>query len=293
MTEAKPTAPTDETPKIDATKKDAPEAAKVEAAPVKPAVLAAPRRFAQTLMRAESRLVAVAGSALALGAMLGFGAASRDHGSANAVASLASAVESQRNDGAKIAATLARLDQTVGDLRTASEAARKDSAKGNTLNERIAQLDRSLTAKLASLAEKLDQAEREHAARMAAMTAAATAPQPARLAPAKAEPTQTGSLPEPRDAKTVEAKPVEVKQAEVRQPEPVKAAAPAKPGVLEQYALRDIFEGAAIIENRSRRLFQVMPGDMLPGAGRVEAIERQGRQWVVVTRQGVVTPQAW
>ncbi len=73
----------------------------------------------------------------------------------------------------------------------------------------------------------------------------------------------------------------------------MKAAAPAKPPVLEQYALRDVFDGAAIIENRSRRLFQVMPGDTLPGAGRVEAIERQGRQWVVVTRQGFVTPKEW
>lgn len=292
MTEAKPTTSTGDTAKTDVTEKDAPEAAKVEAVKAvqaKPAVLATPRRFAQTLMRAESRLVAVAGSALALGAMLGFGAASRDHGSANAVASLASAVESQRNDGAKIAATLARLDQTVGDLRTASEAARKDSAKGNTLNERLAQLDRSLTAKLASLGEKLDQAEREHATRMAALTAA---PAP-RAAAAKAEPTQTGSLPEAREAKVVEPKPVEVKQAEVRPPEPAKVAVPGKPPVLEQFALRDIFEGAAIIENRGRRLFQVMPGDMLPGAGRVEAIERQGRQWVVVTRQGVVTAQAW
>ncbi len=36
-----------------------------------------------------------------------------------------------------------------------------------------------------------------------------------------------------------------------------------------------------------------MPGDTLPGAGRVEAIERQGRQWVVVTRQGFVTPKEW
>ena len=72
-----------------------------------------------------------------------------------------------------------------------------------------------------------------------------------------------------------------------------KAATPAKPPVLEQYALRDVFEGAAIIENRNRRLFQVMPGDTLPGAGRVEAIERKGRQWIVVTRQGFVTPQEW
>ncbi|MCJ2013957.1 hypothetical protein [Methylobacterium sp. J-076] len=285
MTEAKPTTSTDETPKTDVADKPAAEDKAVETGRAKPAILAAPRRFAQTLMRAESRLVAVAGSALALGAMLGFGAASRDQGSATAIASLAAAIDSGRSDTAKLSATLAKLDQSVGDLRTASESARKEGAKGNSLNEKIAQLDRSLTAKLASLTEKLDQAEREHAARIAALTARSTA--------AKAEPAQTGSLAEPKETKAVETKPVEVKQAEVKPPEAAKPAAPSKTAVLEAYALRDIFEGAAIIENRGRRLFQVAPGDTLPGAGRVEAIERRGRQWVVVTRQGVVTPQEW
>jgi len=284
MTESKPTASTDEKPKIEVVEKAPKKGLKVEIITEKAPFFATPRRFAQTMMRAESRLVAVAGSALALGAMLGFGAASRDQGSTAAVASLASAIDAGRTDTAKLAATLAKLDQNVGDLRSAAESARKESAgKGGSLNEKIAQLDRSLTAKLASLNEKLDQAEKEHAARIAALT-----PRPVA---AKAEPTQTGSLAEPREMKAVEAKPVEAKAQP--QPEPAKAAAPAKPPVLEQYALRDVFDGAAIIENRSRRLFQVMPGDTLPGAGRVEAIERQGRQWVVVTRQGFVTPKEW
>lgn len=287
MTEAKPTTSPDEAtkidkaPKIEVVEKAPKKGLKVEIITEKQPLFTAPRRFAQTLMRAESRLVAVAGSALALGAMLGFGAASRDQGSTAAVAALATAIDTSRADTAKLSAVLAKLDQNVGELRSAAESARKDSAgKGGSLNEKIAQLDRSLTAKLASLNEKLDQAEKEHAARIAAFTARPVA--------AKAEPTQTGSLAEPRETKAPE-----VKQAEVKQQEPAKAAAPAKPPVLEQYALRDVFEGAAIIENRNRRLFQVMPGDTLPGAGRVEAIERKGRQWIVVTRQGFVTPQEW
>ncbi|WP_342162811.1 hypothetical protein [Methylobacterium sp. SD21] len=281
MTESKPTASTDEKPKIEVVEKAPKKGLKVEIITEKAPFFATPRRFAQTMMRAESRLVAVAGSALALGAMLGFGAASRDQGSTAAVASLASAIDAGRSDTAKLAATLAKLDQNVGELRAVTDSVRKESG-GRSLNEKIAQLDRSLTAKLASLNEKIDQAEKEHAARIAALT-----PRPVA---AKAEPTQTGSLAEPREIKA-DAKPIETKVQP--QPEPVKAAAPAKPPVLEQYALRDVFDGAAIIENRSRRLFQVMPGDTLPGAGRVEAIERQGRQWVVVTRQGFVTPKEW
>ena len=33
---------------------------------------------------------------------------------------------------------------------------------------------------------------------------------------------------------------------------------------------------------------QIGPGDFLPGAGRVERIERRGRDWAVVTNQGYI-----
>ncbi len=202
MTESKPTASTDNKPKIEVVEKDPKKGLKVEIITEKAPFFATPRRFAQTMMRAESRLVAVAGSALALGAMLGFGAASRDQGSTAAVASLASAIDAGRTDTAKLAATLAKLDQNVGELRAVTDSVRKESG-GRSLNEKIAQLDRSLTAKLASLNEKIDQAEKEHAARIAALT-----PRPVA---AKAEPTQTGSLAEPREIKAAEPKPVEAK----------------------------------------------------------------------------------
>jgi len=41
------------------------------------------------------------------------------------------------------------------------------------------------------------------------------------------------------------------------------------------------------VESR-RGLREIAPGDSLPGAGRVQAIERRGRQWVVVTSNGVI-----
>ncbi len=257
-------------------------------------VLAAARRLSSGLRGTEPRLAAVAGTALVLGAILGAGALSL--GSAHeatpnaAVLSLATAMEANRADTAKVAATLAKLEQGLTELKAATDAARKDG-KGSAVSDRIGQLDKSLTAKIAGLGERIDQAEREQATRLSALS---------KLAVAKAEPTQTGSLAEPRErvaekpaeAKAPEARPIDAK-AEVRAPEPVKAAAPGRPPVLENLALRDVFEGAAIVEARNRRLYQVMPGDTLPGAGRVEGIERQGRNWVVVTRTGVVTPQPW
>lgn len=255
------------------------------------AFLAATRVLSGAVGKAEPRLVAAAGSALLLGAILGAGAislaSSRNGAPTMAIASLAKAIDSSRGDTAKLAGAIAKLEQTVAELKAASETARKDT-KGGAMVEKLAQLDRSLSTKLAGLGERIDQAEREQANRIAGLAN--------RTLAAKTEPTQTGSLAEPRE-KAVEAKPVEVKQAETKPSEakPAETAkvASAKSPVLENYALRDIFEGAAIIEGRNRRLFQVAPGDTLPGAGRVEAIERQGRSWVVVTRQGIVTPQTW
>ena len=53
------------------------------------------------------------------------------------------------------------------------------------------------------------------------------------------------------------------------------------------YVLRDVRDGVAVLEGRAG-LRQVAPGDAIPGAGRVRAIEKRGREWVVVTSIGVI-----
>ena len=53
------------------------------------------------------------------------------------------------------------------------------------------------------------------------------------------------------------------------------------------WVLRDIRNGEALVENR-QGLREISPGEALPGAGRVERFERRGRQWVVVTDQGLI-----
>jgi glycine/D-amino acid oxidase-like deaminating enzyme len=52
--------------------------------------------------------------------------------------------------------------------------------------------------------------------------------------------------------------------------------------------LREVYDGAALIEG-NRRLYEVMPGGVIPGVGRVEAIERRGRSWVVLTDKGTIS----
>lgn len=254
--------------------------------PEKPAAAPAPAKPAFTL---DARLAGVTGAALGLGLMLGAGAmaltGSRSDRSAAAFAEVQAGLEANRVEASRLNTEIERLGKTLAALRDAGEGRRTDLKSSTAgVTERLAKLEQVLTAKLTSVGERADQAEREQSARLAALTAqiekratVAAAPAPAQLpvaavaapapvaaASAKPEPSQTGSINEK-----------------------------AKPPAVENWAVRDVYDGTAILEDRRRRLVEVGPGDTVPGIGRVEAVERRGRQWVVVTRQGVITPQSW
>jgi hypothetical protein len=57
---------------------------------------------------------------------------------------------------------------------------------------------------------------------------------------------------------------------------------------VDGWVVREVYDGAALVEGRNRRLYEVVPGGMVPGVGRVESIERRGRSWVVLTDKGVI-----
>ena len=75
-------------------------------------------------------------------------------------------------------------------------------------------------------------------------------------------PPQTGSVPDPKTA--------------------------SKDVPLEGWVLHDVQRGIALVESRNGRLHEVAAGQTLPSVGRVEAIERRGRAWVVVTSKGII-----
>jgi hypothetical protein len=60
-----------------------------------------------------------------------------------------------------------------------------------------------------------------------------------------------------------------------------------KPSVVAGWVLREVFDGAAMVESRYG-LYEVVPGANLPGLGRVETIRRQDGRWVVVTPKGLI-----
>ena len=65
----------------------------------------------------------------------------------------------------------------------------------------------------------------------------------------------------------------------------VRGAAEAR--ILTAYTLIDVSNGTARVESADG-LCQVRPGSVLPGAGRVNSIERSEGEWMVVTTNGVI-----
>ena len=63
----------------------------------------------------------------------------------------------------------------------------------------------------------------------------------------------------------------------------------SKPPAVEGWKLRDYYAGRAVLENRNGTLFEVGPGSMLPGVGKVETVKRVDGKVVVTTPKGVIT----
>src|SRR5262249_17960918 len=64
---------------------------------------------------------------------------------------------------------------------------------------------------------------------------------------------------------------------------------PAKPAAVEGWVGRDVYRGTALIEGRMG-VIEVDQGDVVPGAGRGDAIRKQDGRWVVVTPKGLIMP---
>ena len=158
------------------------------------------------------------------------------------------------------------MRRVAAELKGASAGVRDLSANLGQTNARIDKLERDHGARLDKLADRFDH---ETAGKLADLSgrldklekrpvaAAPVAPAPpAKPVPAAAMVSNetTGSIDRPK---------------------------------LRGYWLVEADEGYAVIDGRDGPQ-QVAPGDVLPGIGRVQRIERRGRDWVVVTSAGVI-----
>jgi len=263
----------DETPRMDAPKVDAqkPDASKPDAAKAD-----APRMPGNiTIMsagdRAGSAPEAEQGSGMfgkrrlaALAAVVALAAVAGALGGALATAGVGHFLGDGATTSANTAleASVARIDADILTLKANLEQTSKtDLAQFNKTSDRLDKVEKAQTepaAKLAKLSETVDKL------RVTPVAAAAAA-----AAPAAAKEV-TGSISPPATAPAAAPKP------EV-----------ARLPTVEGWVLRDVVNGAALIEGR-RGMFEVYAGDPIPGLGRVDAIRRQDGHWVVVTGKGLI-----
>jgi hypothetical protein len=129
-------------------------------------------------------------------------------------------------------------------------------------------------AQIAQLTAKLDHArtgaaEKARVARLDAQAIQATLDRSARTETASGD--STGSIPNTGS-------PATLASAET----PRHTSQP-----INDWVVRDVYRGIALVEGPQGAV-EVIPGDTLPGAGTVRAIERRGDGWVVVTSRGYV-----
>ena len=214
----------------------------------------APRRTHRfALLAASVAMAAALGGIAGAAATVGF---SRSDEPANAAAAETRALKQ----------TVAKLGSELATLKAGfATAGRNSTTQFNRIAERLDRAEKAQAepaAKLARIAETLDRLERRQA------PAAAAAPVAPPYAPAH--------VPAPATDITGSVTALDKSQA--------------RPPVIEGWKLHDFYAGRAVLENRNNgNLYDIGPGSILPGVGKVEQIKREENQVIVVTPRGIIT----
>jgi uncharacterized protein YukE len=166
---------------------------------------------------------------------------------------------------ARLGGELDALRAELAALRAATGASsRASSSEQARLHEKVDALAAALRdpgVRSSAIEARLERMENQIMTGLAGLTAKPAAAAPAAPAPA-------------------------VTEAAAREPLP--AVKPVRNEPVDGWVVREVYDGAALVEGRNRRLYEVAPGGIVPGVGRVEAIERRGRNWVVLTDKGFI-----
>jgi hypothetical protein len=159
------------------------------------------------------------------------------------------------------------------DTRSMLQAVNKQLAELNALKASLDAANRNAGAQFGKLADRLTNLERAQAEPSAKLARLADAVD--RLDKrAAAAPEITGSI------------------AKSAAPPPAAAPAPAAAEhVLNDWIVRDVRNGRALVENRYGGVFVAAAGGNLPGLGHVEGLRRQDGNWIVVTAKGLITSE--
>ena len=180
----------------------------------------------------------------------------------------------------KMSEDIRALKASIEGLRAAQSQAAKEAAGLEGLKTRLEVVKAETGASIAELAGKVERMQREPEAKLSVIierldrierqSGAALANGPVHAASAAAA---QGS-----------GKPLRV--AEAKPPEEA-AAGQRPPKLITNWVVRDVYNGVALVES-PRGAIEVVPGEIIPGAGTVRAIERRGAGWIVITSRGLV-----
>lgn len=273
-------APKVEPPKIEASRIDSPKAeTRPEPKPGKLIVMAPSERswdreeFAPHVKADEPRETGGKRRLSAMAAVVAIAASVGAISGALATAGMmhfATPAPAQVADTSALESSVARIDADVVALKANVEHTSKTGlGQFNRTNDRLDKLEKAQAEPMAKIAKLSETVDKLRATPPAAPVQAAAA------APAKET---TGSI-APTQVATAAAAPA-----------PGPAAPKTEVGrlpTIEGWRLRNAANGGALIEGRNG-LYEVYPGDPIPGIGRVDAIRRQDGRWVVVTSKGLI-----
>ncbi len=174
-------------------------------------------------------------------------------------------------DTSALDASVARIDADLVALKANVEHGSKTGVSQiNRANDRLDKLEKAQAEPMAKIAKLSEAVDKLRATPPAAPAQAAAAPAPARETTGSIAPTQVATA--------------------AAAPAPAAAAPKTEVGrlpTIDGWRLRNAANGGALIEGRDG-LYEVYPGDPIPGVGRVDAIRRQDGRWVVVTSKGLI-----
>ena len=176
-------------------------------------------------------------------------------------------------DSAKAHDELIELRRSVGEIRSSSASSQELSAALAQLSQRVERLDREESARVDKLGDRFGHEAGAQVAELSARienlekkVVAAAAPAPPPSPPS--QPKQPALSPKFGANVSMET------TGSIERPRPL----------LRRYVVLGVRDDVALIEGRDGQ-YAVRPGDVLPGAGR---IEREGGCWVVLTDQGLI-----
>ena len=196
---------------------------------------------------------------------------------------------------ALLAATIlvaAGLGSFVGAL-TASGFGRHDVAdatapRGAEARNVLQALNKQL-AELNALKASLDTSNRSTGTQFARITDRLTSLEHAQAEPA-AKLARLAETVDRLDKRAAAAPEITGSIARPAQLQPAAAPVPAaSERILNDWIVRDVRNGRALVENRYGGIFVAAAGGNLPGLGHVEGVRRQDGSWIVVTAKGTIT----